>query len=63
MVMAQIYTIVGEYELAIDELEFSLSIPSWCSSVFLKADPLYKPLMQIPRFQKILNDFESQKSL
>jgi len=57
MVMAQIYTIVGEYELAIDELEFVLSIPSWSSPEYLKADPIFTPLHDIPRFIEIVGRY------
>jgi hypothetical protein len=63
MVMAQIYTILGKYELALDELEYSLSIPSWCSPEYLKGDPIFAPLQNMPRFKKMLNDFDPQKSL
>jgi hypothetical protein len=63
MVMAQIYTILGEYELALDELEYALSIPAWCSPEYLKADPIFAPLQNMPRFIKMLNEFNSQKSL
>ena len=52
--MATIYTIVGEYELAIDELEYLLSIPSWCSIKYLKADPIFAPLQELPRFKKLV---------
>ena len=60
MVMAQIYTIVGEYELAIDELEFALSIPAWCSSVYLMADPLFAPLYDNQRFKVLINEYENK---
>ena len=50
--------IVGEYELAIDELEYVLSIPSWCSPEYLKADPLYAPLYDNPRFQAMIQEYE-----
>ena len=59
MVMAQIYTLIGEYELAIDELEYHLSIPGWSTPVFLRADPLFAPLQDIPRFQALLKQYES----
>ena len=59
MVMATIYTIVGEYERAIDELELVLSIPSWCSTAYLRADPIFAPLQDIPRFKSLLTKYES----
>jgi len=58
MVMATIYTIVGEYEFAIDELEFALSIPAWCSPEYLKADPIFAPLYDNPRFKTLLEKYE-----
>ncbi|KAA3634889.1 MAG: hypothetical protein DWP97_05940 [Calditrichaeota bacterium] len=58
MVMALIYTIVGEYELAIDELEYALSIPAWCSPEYLRGDPLFEPLQKIPRFQQLLDRYQ-----
>jgi len=54
MVMAIIYTIVGEYELAIDELEYALSIPAWCTAKYLMADPLFAPLYDSPRFIELI---------
>ncbi len=58
MVMAQIYTIVGEYELAIDELEFALSIPAWSSAEYLRDDPIFAPLNDNPRFQALIKKYE-----
>lgn len=63
MVMAQIYTIVGEYELAIDELEFVLSIPAWCTAEYLKADPLFAPLYDNPRFQALMKKYERKDGI
>lgn len=59
MVMAQIYTIVGEYELAIDELEYVLSIPAWSSAPYLRADPIFAPLQELPRFIAVLKKYDS----
>ena len=61
MVMAIIYTIVGEYDPAIDELEFALSIPAWCSSEYLMADPLFAPLYDNPRFQAMIKENERDR--
>ena len=59
MVMAMIYTIVGEYEKAIDELEYVLSIPAWVSAKYLMADPLFAPLYDKLRFQKLIAKYET----
>jgi len=52
--LAIIYTMVGEYDLAIDKLEYLLPIPGYLSVPWLKLDPVWRPLLKIPRFQKIL---------
>lgn len=59
MVMAQIYAIVGEYDLAIDELEYHLSIPGWSTPNFLLADPLFDPLEDNPRFIALLEKYDT----
>ena len=58
MVMATIYTIVGEYELAIDELEYLLSIPAWCTAKYLTADPIFAPLYDMPRFIELIGKYK-----
>ena len=52
--LAHIYILVGEYDQAIDQLEYLLSIPSYVSIWRLKLDPLYDPLREHPRFQRLL---------
>jgi serine/threonine protein kinase len=52
--LAKIYTMVGEYDLAIDKLEYLLSISGELSVPYIKLDPVWRPLLKIPRFQKIL---------
>jgi tetratricopeptide (TPR) repeat protein len=52
--LAKIYTMVGEYELAIDNLEYLLSIPGQLSVPYIKLDPIWRPLLKIPRFQNLL---------
>lgn len=58
MVMAYIYTMVGEYDEALDEFELLLSIPCNTSTAWLKADPLLEPLQELPRFKTMIKRFE-----
>jgi tetratricopeptide (TPR) repeat protein len=52
--LAQIYVMVGDYDSAIDQLEYLLSIPSYISIPYLRIDPTWAPLRNHPRFQKLL---------
>ena len=52
--LAQIYTMAGEPDSAIDQLEYLLSIPSEISVSLLRIDPAWAPLRNHPRFQKLL---------
>jgi TolB-like protein/Tfp pilus assembly protein PilF len=52
--LARIYIITGNFELAMDKIEFLLSIPGELSVPLLKIDPAYDRLESLPRFQKIL---------
>ena len=61
MVMAKIYTIVGEYDLAIDELAYSLSIEGWSTPAGLRADPIFAPLQENPRFNELLEKYETKQ--
>jgi TolB-like protein/Flp pilus assembly protein TadD len=54
MNLAKIYTLTGEYDLAMDKIEFLLTIPGDISIPFLKINPMYDKLRDLPRFQKIL---------
>ncbi|UCG91637.1 MAG: tetratricopeptide repeat protein [candidate division WOR-3 bacterium] len=55
--LARIYTIVGEYDKALDQLEYLLSIPSWLSVSWVKVDPRWNPVRELPRFQKLLKKY------
>ncbi len=54
--LAEIYVMVGEYDLAIDQLEYLLSIPSYISVPYLRIDPTWAPLRSHPRFLKLINE-------
>ncbi len=52
--LAQIYTMVGEYDAAIDQLEILVAVP-WATAVpLLRIDPTWDPLRGHPRFQRLL---------
>ncbi len=55
--LAKIYTMVGEYDLAIDKLEYLLSIPGELSVPYIKLDPVWRPLLDIPRFKNVLEQY------
>jgi serine/threonine-protein kinase len=54
--LAQVYTMVGDQDAAIRELDGLLSIPSHMSSAWLRIDPRWDPLREDPRFQALLNE-------
>ena len=53
--LAQVYVMVGEYDKALDKIEYLLSIPGELSIPLLKIDPVWAPLRNHPRFQKLIN--------
>ena len=53
--LAFIYTLVGEYDLALDKLKYLLSISSMTMSVpMLRLDPRWDPLREHPRYKDLL---------
>ena len=54
--LAQIYTMVGEQDAAIDLLQKLLSIPSQLSVPLFKIDPAWNPLRNNPRFRKLIGE-------
>ena len=53
--LMQIYIYSGNYDLALDKIEYLLSIPSRLSIGVLSISPVYDNLRGLPRFQKIIN--------
>ncbi len=45
---------VGEYDKAIDKIEYLLSIPGQMSIPLIQLDPRWAPLREHPRFQELL---------
>jgi serine/threonine protein kinase len=56
-----IYIQVGEYDAAIDQLDYLLSIPSELSVYRLSYDPIYDPLRDHPRFQALIKKYDTAK--
>jgi len=56
-ILAEIYISVADYESAINQLEFLLSVPSWVSVPYLRVDPKYDPLRDHPRFQALMEKY------
>ena len=52
--LAHIYCMVGEYDLAIEHLEYLLSIPGELSIHLLQLDPAWDPLRDHSRFNKLI---------
>lgn len=45
---------VGDYDAAIDHIEYLLSIPGNLSIPLLRLDPAWDPLRNHPRFKKLV---------
>jgi Flp pilus assembly protein TadD len=54
--LAVSYAVVGEHDLAIDELEYLLSIHGGYTKSLLRMDPQWDPLREHPRFKKLVGD-------
>jgi serine/threonine protein kinase/tetratricopeptide (TPR) repeat protein len=55
--LAAIYVTVGEYDLAMDQVEYLLSVPSYLSASRLRLAPICDPLRNLPRFRQILEKY------
>jgi serine/threonine-protein kinase len=60
--LAHIYVLLGEYDIAINKLEYLLSIPSYISVPILHLDPRWDPLRQHPKFQRLLEKYSQDKT-
>jgi serine/threonine-protein kinase len=53
--LARIYTMVGQYDAAVDRLEYLLSISGDLTSAWLRIDPVWDPLRSHPRFRRLVD--------
>jgi len=51
--LAEIYVMVGEYDLAIDLLKELLRRPGFASAAYIRSDPIWAPLWKNRRFSEI----------
>ncbi len=54
--LARVYVMVGEFDAAIDRLEFLLSRTGKMSIPLLRLDPAWNPLRNHPRFKKLVEE-------
>jgi len=59
--LAQIYVMVGEFDAAIDQLRFLLSVPGRLSIPFVRREPTWGPLRDHPRFRMLVEEEEKAK--
>lgn len=52
--LARVYTMVGEYDAAVDRLQYLLSIPAHLTPAWLRIDPTWDPLRGHPRFERLV---------
>jgi len=54
LILAQIYTMLGEYNTAISQIAFLLNNPSPISETLLKLDPVWKPIMDNREYRNMI---------
>jgi serine/threonine protein kinase/Tfp pilus assembly protein PilF len=55
--MAEIHTMLGEYDLALDKIEVLLANPSWFSTKMFILEPVWDPLRSHPRYEQIVKKY------
>ncbi len=58
--LAIVYTLVGEYDLALDQLEYLSTFPNDISVAWLTLAPEFEDLRQQPRFSEVLERFKAR---
>ena len=57
--LMEIYVFTGNYDMALDKIEYLISVPSWLSKGDLMINPIFDNLRNLPRFQKIIDPVRS----
>jgi serine/threonine protein kinase/tetratricopeptide (TPR) repeat protein len=58
--LAEIYSIIGDQDDAIDQLDLLLSMPSELSVAYLKIDSMFDPVRENPRFQQMIQKYSEK---
>jgi tetratricopeptide (TPR) repeat protein len=58
--LAIVFVMAGNYDLALDQIEYLLSIPSFFSVNLLQLDPRYDPLCKHPRYAQLLEKYTNE---
>ena len=59
--VAIVYTMVGENDLALDQIEYLLSFPNFISVVWLEWDIRFAPLITHPRYKELLKKYSVEQ--
>ncbi len=57
--LARIYTQVGEYDKALEQLDRLFSIPTWYTPGWITIDPNYDALRDHPRYEEVLGKYRA----
>lgn len=59
--LALVYVMTGEYDLALDQIEYLLSIPSFFSVSLLRLDPRWDPVRNHPRCAQLVEKYQQER--
>ncbi len=60
--LMEIYILTGNYDQALNKIDYLLSAPSWLSVGKLMIDPIFNNLRSLPRFQKIIKAAQNRQN-
>ena len=58
--LAQTYTLLGEYDMAVEQLEYLMSIPAGLLSLPFLKSAYFTPLRDHPRFKALIKKYEKE---
>ncbi len=55
--LAIIYTMLGDFDRALDQVEYLFSVPSWISPAYLEMDIRFAPLKSYPKYKDLVTKY------